>query len=165
MRRATGGCQGRFSVLCTFNLEIVWEMLHWNLATASPGLATYKKFQNSRLFTDSTKNHMCVECFIVIDFIRTEGALRLPTTYDNHSNPIPSHPSVHPSTNLATFGLHSGYILATFWPQSDYILTTFCLHSDYILIFSDYIPIFSDYFWLTDWLTVLLMYFSKWSLI
>ena len=124
MRRATGGCQGRFSVLCTFNLEIVWEMLHWNLATASPGLATYKKFQNSRLFTDSTKNHMCVECFIVIDFISTEGALRLPTTYDNHSNPIPSHPSVHPSTNLATFGLHSGYILAQFWPQSDYISKT-----------------------------------------
>ena len=31
------------------------------------------------------------------DIISTEGALRLPTTYDNH--PIPSHPS-HPSTYI-----------------------------------------------------------------
>ena len=29
-------------------------------------------------------------------FISTEGALKLPTTYDNHpSNPIPSPPSIH----------------------------------------------------------------------
>ena len=36
-------------------------------------------------------NILCLEA---AEFISTEGALRLPTTYDDH--PIPSHPSTKP---------------------------------------------------------------------
>ena len=32
-----------------------------------------------------------------IYLISTEGALRLPMTYDNHPNPIPFHPYIRPT--------------------------------------------------------------------
>ena len=109
-----------------------------------------------------------------VDLISTEGALRPPTTYDNH----PIRPSTKPlysskealdwskstsnylqSMTTATFWQLSDNILTTFWQHSDNILTTFWLHSNYILatfwLHSDILARFwprSDYILITVWL-------------
>ena len=83
---------------------------------------------------------------MVISLFSTEGALRIPTTYDNHSiQPKPIYPQSlfyhlnRPRIDLSRptimkYALRwSDYILTTFWEHSEYILATFWLHSDYIL--------------------------------
>ena len=106
--------------------------------------------------------------FLPFCLFSTEGAPRLPTTYDNHPYPTSSN-SIHPSRTIrrialneqnkpwidlsrlsvTTFWPHSGYILAKIWLQSDYTLTTFWLHSNYILTT---LWLHSDYILTTFWL-------------
>ena len=60
-----------------------------------PNISSTKSVRKDQIHLVAQLDHLCIDQWLFMMIIGSEGALRLPATYDNH--PIPSNP-IRPST-------------------------------------------------------------------